>query len=117
MSFSRFNKGGYSIKFSRKRRGISVNDADIHNGLHAASVFLTVVWEVSQNVLNGNNIQTFFLFPINITHSWLHGLTFILTLFLGAIILLSSSSSDYWAFVFEEVWGFDIILGLVSQES
>ncbi|PRS03815.1 hypothetical protein C6W26_14775 [Bacillus halotolerans] len=73
------------------------NDADTLNGLHAASVFLrTVVWEVSQNVLNGNNVQTFFLFPINITHSWLHGLTFILTLFLGAIILLSSSSSDYW---------------------
>lgn len=28
----------------------------------------TVVWGVSQNVLNGNNVHTFFLFPINITH-------------------------------------------------
>lgn len=29
-----------------------------------------VVLEVSQNVLNGNSVHTFFLFPINISHSW-----------------------------------------------
>ncbi|MDY7431265.1 hypothetical protein [Bacillus halotolerans] len=64
------------------------------------SFYGPVVWEVSQNVLNGSNVQTFFLFP-SLTHGS-HGLTFILTLFLGAIILLSSSSSDYWHLYLKE---------------
>ncbi|KUP32880.1 hypothetical protein AU387_11245 [Bacillus halotolerans] len=60
------------------------NDDDIHMLLQSFCG-PTVVLEVSQNVLNGNSVQTFFLFPINIPHGS-HGLTFILTLFLGAII-------------------------------